>query len=155
MGLFLFCFTGNKNTTMYILHRVVKIIWHSFKYFLTTYQIKYTHHSFKKQCDTMGKDETSSHLHSNIYEVPNDISWGDLNDQDISILCPHIPCKYERNIMCCDWKGGYETIQKGQNTLRGMGMAFLGKGWNLHKRHPNRSKCFQEWMNVCSRVYEH
>lgn len=81
------------------------------------------------------------------YEVPNDISRGDSNDQDINILCPHTLCKYERNIRGYDWKGCYESVQKGRNTLRGMGMAFLGKGWNLNKkRHLNKIKCFQEWV---------
>lgn len=154
MGLFVFCFTGNKNTTMYTSQGC--------KDYMTLIQIFSDHLSnkihtpqFQEAVWYHGERWNFFTLHSNIYEVSNDISWGDLNDQDISILCPHTLCKYERNIMCCDWKGGYETIQKGQNTLRGTGMAFLGKGWNLHKRHPNRSKCFQEWMNVCSRVYEH
>lgn len=86
----------------------------------------------------------SAKLHSRLSQYP-----GDSSDQDRSSLCLHTMYNYEI-LSAMVGKDIMRAYKKGRILSLGeIGMAFLGKGWNLNeKRHLNKRKCFQEWMNV-------
>ena len=84
--------------------------------------------------------------HSNIFEVPNYIlhSLSALGRLEWPWQTQCLPLHNAQlwNVICCDWKGSYESIKKRQNTLifKKKKNDFQGKGWNLsEKRHLKKS----------------
>lgn len=67
------------------------------KYFLTTYQIKYTHYRLKQQCGNNKKDGPSSLIQMK-YQITYQaltVPYRDSSDQDRSGLCLHTMYNYE------------------------------------------------------------
>lgn len=82
------------------------------------------------------------------------VLWADSSGHGRPSPCLRTMCNYKM-VICCDWKGCYESIKERHNTLSSRKRNdFQGKGGNLsEKRHLNKSLLRNESESVC--VYVH